>query len=65
MRIDWRRDGGGIYRVLSDDGRQVGMFTEVTIETGCKLVSERGHGWLVVDGEIEANGHAAKITGSH
>ena len=61
MLIDWRRDDGGVYRVLSDVGIVLGMFTTVEIETTSKLINSGGHGWLMVDGSLTINGDTAMI----
>jgi hypothetical protein len=61
MKVDWRRDGGGVYRVLADDGTILGFFKVVEVIASSTLVSIEGHGWLVVNGVLEVDGETARI----
>lgn len=61
MKVDWRRDDGGVYRVLADDGTILGIFKVVEVIASSTLVSIDGHGWLIVNGVLEVDGETARI----
>jgi len=61
FRIDWRRDEGGVFRILDAAGIVIARCKTVEISTPSRLVNIDGHGWLETDGKLHVNNDAAVI----